>query len=430
MATIEEIYRLFLRFPQISIDSRNVIPGSVFFGIKGDKFDGNKFAVEALNHGAAYAVTDDRSLSADSRHILVSDTLETLQKLASIHRSRVAAKIIGVTGSNGKTTTKELIGNVLSSTFKTVITRGNLNNHIGVPMTLLSVKEDTSFAVVEMGANHPGEIASLCKIARPDFGIITNIGKAHLEGFGNFQGVIKAKSELYSFIRQSGGTVFVNRDNELLWELSAGMNIFSYGSSIKADCTGEITEKDPSIAIAWHSGLQHGSLKTRLYGDYNFENVMAAVSVGLFFGINAEDIDQAISSYQPENNRSQITRTDHNILLLDAYNANPSSMSTALNNFRNYTASSKMIILGDMMELGDTSLEEHREIVALIRKFSFNRVCFIGEQFSEAAKGGQELCFAGIQQAEKWFRDNPVRNMTIMLKGSRKMMLEKLTYLL
>lgn len=430
MATIEEVYRLILKFPQIIIDSRNVIPHSVFFGIKGDHFDGNRFASEALSKGAAYAITDDPSMVVTDRHILVPDALETLQQIASIHRSRMNATIIAVTGSNGKTTTKELIGNVLSSTFPTVITEGNLNNHIGVPLTLLSLKENTSFAIVEMGANHPGEIASLCRIAKPDFGIITNIGKAHLEGFGNFDGVIRAKSELYDFIRQNNGTVFVNIDNPLLAKLSEGMNIFTYGSVENIACKGELVEKDPSLVIRWQGGPQNGLIRTRLYGDYNFENVMASVAIGLYFGVDAEKINLAISSFQPENNRSQITRTDHNILVLDAYNANPSSMATALNNFRIYNAPSKMIILGDMMELGDHSLEEHSEIVALVRKLAFNRVCFIGEQFCLAAKGGEELCFAGVRQAEKWFRNHPVRNMTIMLKGSRKMMLEKLTYLL
>jgi UDP-N-acetylmuramoyl-tripeptide--D-alanyl-D-alanine ligase len=430
MATIEEIYKLFHRFPRITTDSRNVIPGSVFFGIKGEQFDGNLFAAEALGKGAAYAITDDPSAVTGDRCILVPDTMQALQQLAAIHRSRISARVIGVTGSNGKTTTKELIGKVLSSTYKTLITQGNLNNHIGVPLTLLSVKEDTDFAVVEMGANHPGEIEALCNIARPGFGIITNIGKAHLEGFGSFEGVIKAKSELYNFIRQSEGAVFVNLDNQLLLLLSDGMNIYSYGSVENAACRGEIAESDPALAVTWHAGQQSGFARTRLYGDYNFENVMAAVAIGLYFGVSPEKIDMAISSYQPENNRSQMTRTKHNVLLLDAYNANPSSMAAALNNFRNVAATSKMVILGDMMELGDHSMEEHREIVALVRQLSFSQVCFVGKQFSRAAKGGQELCFASLPQAEKWFRDHPVRNMNIMLKGSRKMMLEKLLYLL
>jgi UDP-N-acetylmuramoyl-tripeptide--D-alanyl-D-alanine ligase len=429
MIAIEDIYQLFLKFPKISTDSRNVIPDSVFFGIKGAQYDGNRFAAEALAKGAAYAIIDDPVTKVDERCILVPDTLYILQQLAAIHRNRLSTKVIGITGSNGKTTTKELIGSVLSSTFKTVITRGNLNNHIGVPLTILSMKEDTAFAVIEMGANHPGEIASLCKIARPGFGIITNIGKAHLEGFGSFEGVINAKSELYDFIRRSEGTVFVNLDNQILVRLSNGMNIISYGSLESASCRGVIAQSDPSLAVNWHAGLHIGSIFTSLYGNYNFENVMAAVAVGLYFGVSSGNIDKAISSFQSENNRSQMMRTKNNVLLLDAYNANPSSMVAALNNFWNDPAHLKMIILGDMMELGDHSLEEHREIVALVRKLSFSQVCFVGEQFSRAAKDGQELCFADLQQAENWFRDHPVHKMTIMLKGSRKMMLEKLSYL-
>jgi UDP-N-acetylmuramoyl-tripeptide--D-alanyl-D-alanine ligase len=291
------------------------------------------------------------------------------------------------------------------------------------------VNTDTSFAVVEMGANHPGEIAALCNIARPGFGIITNIGKAHLEGFGNFEGVVRAKSELYDFIRQGNGIVFVNQDNHLLSRLAHGIKCYSYGSGENAWCKGEIAGRDPSLRVSWNAGQLKGFIMTGLYGDYNFENVMAAVAIGLHFGVSPEKIGYAISTYQPENNRSQITLTDHNVLLLDAYNANPSSMAAALNNFSRYSAPSKMIILGDMMELGDHSYEEHREIIELVRKSAFDQVCFIGEQFRQAAKGGDELCFTNLQQAEDWFRDHPVRNMTILLKGSRKMQLEKLSCL-
>jgi len=426
MVPIEEIYRLFLKFPRITTDSRNVPQNSVFFGIKGDQFDGNRFAGEALSKGAAFAITDDPLVINGDRFLLVPDTLQALQQLAAIHRRKISAKIIGITGSNGKTTTKELVGSVLSSTFKTVITPGNLNNHIGVPLTILSLKEDTSFGVVEMGANHPGEIAALCRIARPGFGIITNIGKAHLEGFGNFEGVIKAKSELYDFIRQEEGIAFVNYDNPLLSRLSRGMNIYSYGIGENMWCKGKIAERDPSLAVAWKAGERSGFIRSRLYGDYNFENIMAAITVGSYFGVSPGKIENAISTYQPENNRSQVARTEHNVLLLDAYNANPSSMAAALKNFHNYSALAKMVILGDMMELGEHSLEEHREIIILARKLSLGRVCCVGEQFCQVAKGGNELCFSNLQLAEQWFRDHPARNLTILLKGSRKMQLEKL----
>jgi len=430
MTPIEEIYSLYLKFPRIITDSRKVIPDSLFFAIKGDHFDGNKFAAEALDNGAAYAVVDDASVITGKRFILVPDALPALQQLAVIHRGHVNAGIIGITGSNGKTTTKEMIGRVLASTFKTVMTHGNLNNHIGVPLSVLSVKEDTSFAVIEMGANHPGEIAGLCRLAQPDFGIITNIGKAHLEGFGSFEGVAKAKSELYDFIRQHDGLVFINLDNQLLLQLSEGLKLSSYGSGENAGCKGVITEKRPFLAVAWSAGQLNGFIRTRLYGDYNFENVMAAVSVGLYFGVPPEQIEKAICSYIPDNNRSQLIRTDRNVLVLDAYNANPSSMKAALSSFYEMDAPAKMIILGDMMELGENGIEEHINIIALTRKLSFENVIVIGELFSRAAKGGEEICLTGIREAQEWFRDHPVHDMTILLKGSRIMQLEKLSNLL
>jgi UDP-N-acetylmuramoyl-tripeptide--D-alanyl-D-alanine ligase len=429
MTSTEEIYNYYLRSPGITIDSRNVIPNSIFFALNGDHFDGNQFAAEALEKKAAYAVIDDPSKMTGNRYILVPDTLRALQQLAGMHRSNIKAKIIGITGSNGKTTTKELIGRVLSSAFKTVITQGNLNNHIGVPLTILSLREDTAFAVVEMGANHPGEIAGLCRIARPEFGLITNIGKAHLEGFGSFEGVIKAKSELYDFIRQHNGLIFVNMDNQLLCTLSNGMRLSTYGSDKNAGCRGEIAERDPYLSVAWSRGPLNGLIRTKLCGDYNFENVMAALCIGLYFGISPEQIEQAVSDYNPENNRSQWIRSDRNVLILDAYNANPSSMKAALNNFHKIDAPSKTIILGDMMELGEYSLGEHREIIALVRKLFFSNVFVVGEIFSRAAYGGNEVCFANTNEAELWFRDHPLSGTTILIKGSRKMQLENLTNL-
>jgi UDP-N-acetylmuramoyl-tripeptide--D-alanyl-D-alanine ligase len=430
MTPIEKIYNLYLKFPRISTDSRKVIPDSIFFAMKGDHFNGNLFATEALDKGAAFAVIDDPSVMAGNRFILVPDALEALQKLAILHRDQTRAKIIGITGSNGKTTTKELIGKVLASTYRTVITPGNLNNHIGVPLTVLAIRKDTSFAVVEMGANHPGEIANLCKISRPDYGLITNIGKAHLEGFGSFEGVVSAKSELYDFIRLNKGLVFLNLDNQLLQRLSEGMKISGYGSGENSDCQGRIAGKDPYLSISWSAGQLKGLVRTMLFGDYNFENVMAAISIGLYFGVSPEQIEKAIGSYIPDNNRSQVMQTGRNTLVLDAYNANPSSMKASLINFHNMEARSRMIILGDMMELGEHSLEEHKNMIALTRKLSFDKVFFIGELFSMAARDGKEICFADINEAMAWFRVNPVLDMTILLKGSRKMQLEQLTNLL
>ena len=391
MTPVEEIYSLFLKFPRITTDSRNVPAGSVFFAIKGEHFDGNSFAADALDKGAAYAVIDNESALTGDRFILVPDVLQALQQLAVIHRRHIKAKIIGITGSNGKTTTKELIGKVLSSSFKTIITRGNLNNHIGVPLTVLSIKDDTDIAVIEMGANHPGEIANLCRIARPDYGIITNIGKAHLEGFGSFEGVVRAKSELYDFIRQNNGLIFLNLDNNLLFSLSRGMNILTYGSSEYAGCKGIIAERNPYLVISWSSGKSKGHVMTMLIGDYNFENVLASVCIGLHFGISSDLIENAICSYLPDNNRSQLIRTEKNVLILDAYNANPSSMKAALNNFHDFDARSKMVILGDMMELGEESLAEHLNILSLARQHAFSKIILIGENFSSVSKNAQEI---------------------------------------
>jgi UDP-N-acetylmuramoyl-tripeptide--D-alanyl-D-alanine ligase len=429
MTAIEKIYGLYHKSAGISTDSRSIIRESIFFAIKGDQFNGNQFAGAALDNGASYAVVDDPSVIDGDRYILVDDTLKSLQQLAILHRGNVKAKIIGITGSNGKTTTKELIGRVLDSTHKTLMTQGNLNNHIGVPLTILNIKEETLFAVIEMGANHPGEIGELCRIAQPDYGLITNIGKAHLEGFGSFEGVIKAKSELYDFIREHDGLVFINLDNQLLCRLSAGIKLITYGSGDLAACQGKIIGRDPYLNISWSAGHLSGRIPTHLYGDYNFENILAAVCIGLYFRIRPEEIENAITAYIPDNNRSQWVRASRNILVLDAYNANPSSMKAALNNFHQIDAPSKMIILGDMMELGIQSPEEHRQILSLVRNLSFTKVFLIGQLFTQAARGGEETCFGSITEALGWFRENPVENMTILLKGSRKMQLESLNNL-
>jgi UDP-N-acetylmuramoyl-tripeptide--D-alanyl-D-alanine ligase len=430
MISTEEIYNLYLDHPKISTDSRNVIPGSLFFAIKGDNFDGNRFVVDALKNGAAYAIIDNPVYNCNERCILVPDTIKSLQQLAILHRNRIQATIIGITGSNGKTTTKELIGKVLSSTFKTVMTRGNLNNHIGVPLTILSIKNDTDFAVIEMGANHPGEIAALCQIAKPEFGIITNIGKAHLEGFGSFEGVINAKSELYDFIKNNDGRVFINNDNPLLVSLCGEMKFASYGTSENASCKGEIISKDPYLVIKWQKDLQNGLINSNLFGDYNFENIMAAVCIGSYFGISQDTIDGEIGNYHPDNNRSQWIQTERNTLILDAYNANPSSMKAAISNFSRISAPAKMVILGDMMELGDQSPEEHQNIIRLVSELSLQNAVFIGKLFSNAAEENQGVFFAGISEAETWFQSHPVNNYTILLKGSRKMQLETLVKLL
>jgi UDP-N-acetylmuramoyl-tripeptide--D-alanyl-D-alanine ligase len=426
MVTPEDIYPLFILSREISTDSRNIEANSIFFAMKGENFNGNEFAADALAKGARYAVIDDPYFKKNDNFLLVPDTIGTLQKLAVIHRRNIKAKIIGITGSNGKTTTKELTGRVLQSSFKTKITRGNFNNHIGVPLTLLSLDKDDEIAVVEMGANHPGEIASLCEIARPDFGIITNIGKAHLEGFGSFEGVIRAKSELYNYIRRNGGKIFVNLDNDLLAGLSEGIPRVCYGSMPGLFCSGQILEREPHLKISWHSGNTGDEIATNLYGQYNYENILASVCIGLHFGVSADAIRNAISSFTPENNRSQLILTGKNKLILDAYNANPSSMKASLSNFHQTDAISKMVILGDMMELGEEAGKEHHEIVELVRKLAFNKVVLVGKNFKAAAAGGKEICFDTIEEAMEWFNTNKILNMAILLKGSRKMQLEKL----
>lgn len=430
MISIEEIYNIFIKHPSVSTDSRNVQAGSLFFALKGDSFNGNRFASDAIHNGASYAIVDDPSVVSNSQFLLVENTLSALQRLASIHRSRMPGKIIGITGSNGKTTTKELIGRALSTSFKTVVTQGNLNNHIGVPLTLLSLTNDTSFAVVEMGANHPGEIAGLCLLARPDFGIITNIGKAHLEGFGNIEGVAKAKSELYQYLMVNNGLAFVNDNDPLLKNLATGLKSISYGTGENADCKGKLISDKPYLTVNWSYMQFTGTARSSLYGSYNFENILAAICVGNYFRIDPGRIDEAVSCYQPENNRSQILHTDLNEIILDAYNANPSSMKAALENFSRMPGIPKMAILGDMLELGEYSQAEHKAILALARSLSFDKLILVGEHFTQACTGSREICFLNITEAINWFKNQPAVGMTILLKGSRKMQLEKLSELL
>jgi UDP-N-acetylmuramoyl-tripeptide--D-alanyl-D-alanine ligase len=426
MTSVEDLYNLYVQFPGISIDSRHIVPDSLFFAMKGGNFDGNLFSADALEKGAAYAVIDNPEFQRDQRYVLVDNTLTALQELARVHRRKIKARIIGITGSNGKTTTKELIGRVLSTSYNTRMTKGNLNNHIGVPLTILEINAADDFGVVEMGANHPGEIADLCAISMPDFGIITNIGKAHLEGFGSFEGVIKAKSELYHFIRQIKGTVFLNMDNQLLVDIATGIECFTYGTSDKADCSGEIISGNPFLSVNWSGKHQSGTIQTNLFGEYNLENILAAISIGLYFNVSAEKINDAISSYNPDNNRSQWIDTGKNLLVMDAYNANPSSMKAALVNFGNLDSPSKLVILGDMMELGPESLHEHQDIIDLANSLSFNQLILIGENFFNATKTSGIVTFRTIQEARSWFLLNPVVNSSILIKGSRKMQLEQL----
>ncbi|MCC8145625.1 MAG: UDP-N-acetylmuramoyl-tripeptide--D-alanyl-D-alanine ligase, partial [Bacteroidales bacterium] len=362
---IAQLYELFLQYPIITTDSRNCAPNSIFFALKGDRFDGNEYIEQALHNGAAYALSDKKNFLQNDRIIVVENVLQTLQDLANYHRKKMAAKVIAITGTNGKTTTKELVAQVLSAKYSVLYTRGNLNNHIGVPLTLLGLKQNHKFAIIEMGANHIGEIYQLCRIAEPDYGIITNIGKAHLEGFGSMEGVIKAKTELYNYLRNKGGAVFVNQENSFLKDFYKGLFIIPYGTASNAPISGKIIKEDSSstFSLEWKKGKENYTIKTQLIGNYNLENVLAAICIGSYFDVPEEMINKAISAYAPNNNRSQIIKTHKNVLLLDAYNANPSSMEVAIEDFVNSTLCPKIIVLGEMKELGSSSKEEHGTIL-------------------------------------------------------------------
>jgi len=427
MKNLEKIYSLFRRYSRVCTDTRKLEKGSLFFALSGENFNGNRFASEAIKKGAAAVIVDDPEFvpENDNRYILVENTLNSLQQLAKFHRKQFAIPVLGITGTNGKTTTKELCTAVLSSEKNICATRGNLNNHIGVPLTLLNINHQTEVAIVEMGANHPGEIAKLCEIAQPSHGLITNIGKAHLEGFGNFQGVITAKNELYQFLKNNAGIVFVNKDHSLLMELSEGIQRITYGRS-EADITGELKKTEPFIEITWHQEAGKTDIKTQLYGSYNFSNVMAAITVGTYFGISKPAIIRALKNYQPKNNRSQILQTQNNTLILDAYNANPESMALAIDDFAAHRFSNPVLVLGDMFELGKSAEEEHKKIVEKLKKIGFRQVILVGEHFYKTANTHHFLTFATTEETAQYLKDHPLQEATILIKGSRGMQLEKI----
>lgn len=356
---LSALYQIFLDCQSVTTDSRNCPDGSLFIALKGESFNGNAFAKLALDSGCAFAIIDEAeyAVEGDKRYILVDNCLQTMQQLANYHRRQLGTRVIGITGTNGKTTTKELISSVLCQAHNVLYTLGNLNNHIGVPTTLLRLKPEHDLAVIEMGANHPGEIKFLCEIAEPDYGIITNVGKAHLEGFGSFEGVIKTKGELYDFLRKKDAITFIHHDNAYLMNIAQGLNLISYGTEDDLYVNGQITDNSPYLAFEWKAGKdgERHQVRTQLIGEYNFPNALAAITIGRFFGVEAKKIDEALASYTPQNNRSQLKKTEDNTLIIDAYNANPTSMMAALQNFRNMTVPHKMLILGDMRELGAES---------------------------------------------------------------------------
>lgn len=432
---IEQIYKLYSQKYIVTTDSRKVEQGCVFVALKGEHFDGNDFAYKvAEDNVAACVIADRKDLPYHERLFIVDDCITTLQELAKLHRKKNNIPVIGITGTNGKTTTKELISTVLSQKYNIIYTQGNFNNHLGVPLTLLQIKPNTEIAVVEMGANHPKEIEQLCEIAQPNFGIITNIGKAHLEGFGNFEGVVKTKNELYQYIKlkskKQEAKIFVNSDNDLLVELSKEIPSLYYGSKIKTTNLSllvqgsKLKNQSPYLNIEWNNN----EIKTNLVGDYNFENVMAAIAIGNYFNVESNLIIKALENYRPTNNRSQFIETDKNKIVMDAYNANPVSMSNAINNFKNICDNNHLLILGDMRELGKESLSEHLEILNLIKKLNFNNVILVGSEFSKVNK--DFTSFSNVDELIKHINENEISGMKILIKGSNSIHLEKIINLL
>ena len=437
---IEILYQEYLKTGVVSTDTRKITPGCVFFALKGENFDGNTFADKALELGAAVAVIDNASVKTDSRFIVVDDVLESLQNLAAYHRSQLTIPFVAITGTNGKTTTKELLNSVLSQHCKTHATSGNLNNHIGVPLTILSIPAGTDIAIIEMGANHQKEIGFLCSIAKPTHGLITNVGKAHLEGFGGFEGVRIAKGELYTWLAENDGVAFINSDNHLLVDMSRERKVSKavfYGSTADNYISGMLRESAPYLAVSWHKEAMEiddnvHSAKSNLTGTYNFENILAAICIGTYFKLSAEQISQGIEAYRPTNFRSQITKTDKNTLICDFYNANPSSMVVALENLETNPQKPKAFILGDMFELGDEAAQEHLEIIRKALAVDAERRIFIGEAFhaQKDAMPAEAEFYRITADAHQALQSNPLDGYLVLVKGSRGMKLETLLELL
>jgi len=423
--SIESLYTLFQQYPLVETDTRQLKPGCLFFALRGEHFNGNQFAKQALAAGAAAAIIDDASAYVDERTIVVENTLTTLQQLAKFHRQQFNIPFIAITGSNGKTTSKELVHAVLSSTYRTYTTQGNLNNHIGIPLTILRIQKDAEIAVIEMGANHQKEIAGYCTYTLPTHGIITNCGKAHLEGFGGVEGVRKGKGELFDFIRANQGTIFLNQDLDYLLPMSKGIsNVVTYGTTA-AETIGTIKSAAPFLEVAIQSTERlsdNFTIQTQLVGEYNLANVLLAVSVGRHFAIDAAKIKPAIENYQPTNSRSQLIKRGTNTIILDAYNANPSSMQVAIQNFSKLEAAQKVLLLGSMAELGEQSQEEHQQLVKLIQSYPWKAVVLVGDGF-----GGLSHPYVQLKnsiEAAQWFRAGQFTNTHFLIKGSRSMKME------
>ncbi len=425
MMSIAQLHEIFLKSTGISTDSRKVFEGCLFFALKGDSFNGNKYATEALKQGAAYAVVDEEVLTPADKLLRVENVLKALQDLATFHRRYLGMPILAITGTNGKTTTKELVAAVLKQKFNTVATQGNLNNHIGVPLTLLSMNKNTQVGVVEMGASHPHEIADLCTIAEPNAGLITNVGKGHLEGFGSFEGVKKTKAELYDYLVKAGGQIFVWSDSVDMQEMLVKHGVINAKTYSLKECGASVepeTESNPFLGLRMADGAVW---QTNLVGGYNAPNVLAAIAVGHHFGVEEAKIREAIEGYTPQNNRSQLLRTANNTLVMDAYNANPTSMAAAVTNFSKMHVEHKLPILGDMLELGQDSFVEHKKIVELLKASGFVTAYLVGKNFCEAAKNSLYLTFDNSDVLCEYLKDEHPCGCTILVKGSRGIHLEK-----
>lgn len=425
---LNELYELFLHHEKITTDSRHCPTNSLFFALKGERFDGNQYAAKALEAGAAYAIIDNPEYLSGDRMILVDNVLDCLQQLAHRHRKALGIPVIGITGTNGKTTTKELLASVLATKFNVLATEGNLNNQIGVPLTLLRMNPYHEIAVVEMGASHPGDIDELVHIVAPNYGLITNVGCAHLEGFGSFEGVLHTKGELYDYLRHTNGKIFINQENKDLMGIAHGLEQITYGQHEGAFAVGHVVESNPFLTFDWKQQGKIHVVETHLVGAYNIDNVLAAVAVGRYFKIPAERISRAIAAYEPTNNRSQYKKTERNDLIIDAYNANPTSMKAALDNFASLPVHPKAVVLGDMLELGKTSDELHSGIVRQLQAEAFDKVYLCGQHFARTANGFPS--FTTTEELIAALRQDKLEGYHILIKGSHSMGLENVVELL
>lgn len=422
MITIPGLYKIYQQFPSVQTDTRALKAGDLYFALKGPNFNGNTFAQAALDAGAAYAIVDEPPASPHEKILLVDDVLSTLQQLAKHHREQFDIPFIAITGSNGKTTTKELVSTVLAARYRTYTTQGNLNNHIGIPLTLLRVQPDAEMAVIEMGANHQKEIESYCLYTLPTHGIITNAGKAHLEGFGGIEGVRKGKGELFDYLRAHNGTAFVMWDYDYLQQMSKGIEkIITYGTS-NATVTGVVSQSEPFLSVSIN-GTHPFTINSKLVGAYNLPNILVAVTIGKHFGVTDEAIRTAIENYTPSNSRSQLMNIGTNSYILDAYNANPSSMRAAIDNFASLKGNDKVLMLGGMMELGPESLQEHQQIIDLIKKYNWKAVVLVGGDFRKIDH--PFISMENAAEAKAWLLKQGFENTSFLVKGSRSMQMEK-----